>query len=36
MKIYDCDVMHKAIVIERAVVRANNIEESKHLKQVEL
>lgn len=36
MKIYDCDVMHKAIVIERAVVRTNNIEESKHLKQVEL
>lgn len=36
MKIYDCDVMHKAIVIEKTVVRANNIEESKHLKQVEL
>ncbi len=36
MKIYDCDVMHKAIVAERTVVRANNIEESKHLKQVEL
>lgn len=36
MKIYDYDVMHKAIVIEKTVVRANNIEESKHLKQVEL
>lgn len=36
MKIYDCDVIHKAIVVEKTVVRANNIEESKHLKQVEL
>lgn len=36
MKIYDCDVMHKAIVAGKTVVRANNIEESKHLKQVEL
>ena len=29
MKIYDCDVMHKVIVVERTVVRANNIEEIK-------
>ena len=36
MKIYDCDVMHKAIVVERTVVRANNIEEIKYLQQVEL
>lgn len=36
MKIYDCDVMHKAIVAERTVVRGNNIEEIKHLQQVEL
>lgn len=36
MKIYDCDVMHKAIVVERTVIRANNIEEAKYLKQVEL
>lgn len=36
MKIYDCDVMHKAIVVERTVVRANHIEEAKYLQQVEL
>lgn len=36
MKIYNCDVMHKAIVTKRTVVRANNIEEIKHLQQVEL
>ena len=36
MEIYDCDVMHKAIVVERTVVRANNIEEAKYLQQVEL
>lgn len=36
MKIYDCDVMHKAIVVERTAIRANNIEEAKYLQQVEL
>ena len=36
MKIYDCDVMHKAIVVERTIVRANNIEEIKYLQKVEL
>lgn len=29
MKIYDCDVMYKATVVERTVVRANDIEEAK-------
>ena len=29
MKIYDCDVMYKATVVERTVVKANDIEEAK-------
>lgn len=29
MKIYGCDVMYEAIVTERTIVRANDIEEAK-------